>query len=279
MARETLVVDLMTESPFCVAPTDPVSKAQALLVQHAIRHLPVEERGSLVGIISVRDLLPAEDDLAVGDVMSHDVFVIRQNVTASDAADRMLRYQVSCLPVVDRAQLMVGILTTTDILAWVTGRLAESDSTGRFVSVGELMTARPLITVVPSTSLAEAYLVMRAGHVHHLAVLDGERVVGVLFDLELLAVGRGWLSEVSAGGSADHGALRVADVLSIRTQVFAPRDLAGDAGRYLCETRVDCIPVEEDQRLAGMLTVTDFLRYGALDPRGESGPGVAAAEK
>ena len=50
----------MTENPFCLSPLDTIQDALLLLDQKRVGAFPVvDENGSLVGIISVRDLLRA----------------------------------------------------------------------------------------------------------------------------------------------------------------------------------------------------------------------------
>lgn len=58
-----------TPDPVVVAPGDPVSKAVALMREHAVRRLPVVENGLPVGIVSLGDLAEARDsDSALADI-------------------------------------------------------------------------------------------------------------------------------------------------------------------------------------------------------------------
>lgn len=52
------VFDHMTEAPRTVRPDDECSLAATKMLAMGCRHLPVTEGGRLVGIVSVRDLLP-----------------------------------------------------------------------------------------------------------------------------------------------------------------------------------------------------------------------------
>jgi predicted transcriptional regulator len=53
----------------------------------------------------------------VSDVMSEDVFTVRADTRVAKAAREMLRNGVHRLPVVDIKNRVVGIVSTTDILA------------------------------------------------------------------------------------------------------------------------------------------------------------------
>ena len=67
----TKVVDCMTAKPLTVSPSDNAEEAIQMMVDGRFRHLPVVEKGTLVGIVSLRDLmgwrrpLPAPSDAAV----------------------------------------------------------------------------------------------------------------------------------------------------------------------------------------------------------------------
>ena len=58
-AEETQLGLLMTPDPVVIRPDAPLPEAAQLMVRHNIRRLPVVENGSMVGIISVADLIGA----------------------------------------------------------------------------------------------------------------------------------------------------------------------------------------------------------------------------
>jgi len=58
-SRETLVRDIMTVSPVTVTPRDSVDHCMRLVIERRVRHLPVIEHGTIVGILSIGDLVKA----------------------------------------------------------------------------------------------------------------------------------------------------------------------------------------------------------------------------
>ena len=56
-ARETKVRDIMTAKVVYVEADQPLEECMALMIDKGIRHLPVFEKGALLGLISVRDVL------------------------------------------------------------------------------------------------------------------------------------------------------------------------------------------------------------------------------
>ncbi|MEC9372301.1 MAG: CBS domain-containing protein [Planctomycetota bacterium] len=57
---ETKVSEVMTHPVLCCGPETPLDEVRALMREKRIRHLPVVEEGSLVGMISIGDLNTAE---------------------------------------------------------------------------------------------------------------------------------------------------------------------------------------------------------------------------
>ena len=56
-AKNTLVRDLMTEKMLTVTPDTSMDQCMALMKQYRIRHLPVVENDTMVGMVSMRDVV------------------------------------------------------------------------------------------------------------------------------------------------------------------------------------------------------------------------------
>ncbi len=56
-SRDTKVSEIMTPDPVTVSPTDSVTDCMQLMTDRRIRHLPVVDEGSLVGVISIGDVV------------------------------------------------------------------------------------------------------------------------------------------------------------------------------------------------------------------------------
>lgn len=129
------VSELMTTKVFTVEPHDLIDRVFFLIHYEKIRHLPVVEKGKLVGIVSDRDLYKAlgpksnsnaveanKDNTQlhvvsqkVAHIMHRGVLTVSPETFASEAAAMMAEHRVGALPVVEKDKL-VGILSATDIL-------------------------------------------------------------------------------------------------------------------------------------------------------------------
>ncbi len=128
----TEVQDWMHEKPIIVKPDASLAEAYELMTEHEVRRLPVVDR-DLIGIITQSDIMrhipvvPDEEDTTrrlllterrVRDVMTYDPITINPSATIQEAAERMLDYQVSGLPVL-RSGKVVGVITEGDIFRLV----------------------------------------------------------------------------------------------------------------------------------------------------------------
>jgi acetoin utilization protein AcuB len=128
-----LVRDRMSHPAITVRPDTPFQDALTLMRERHFRRMPVvDERGTLVGIVSERDLLHAAPSpatslsvwevnyllwkLKIADVMTEDVLTVSPDTPIEDAAQLMISRKIGGLPVVDEGSgAVVGVITETDI--------------------------------------------------------------------------------------------------------------------------------------------------------------------
>ncbi|MBF6647399.1 MULTISPECIES: CBS domain-containing protein [unclassified Methylobacter] len=128
------VKELMTSKVFTVEQQDLIDRAFFLIHYEKIRHLPVVKKGKVVGMVSDRDLYKAlgpknnpnviETGVTemhvipkkVQNIMRRGVLTVTPDTYASEAAALMADNKVGALPVVNKDDKLVGILSATDIL-------------------------------------------------------------------------------------------------------------------------------------------------------------------
>ena len=134
MTRDT-VGALMRVNFVSVGPEESLLDADRIMRLARIRHLPVVEAGRLVGVLSHRDVLDAaiarleKSDgveraqhlraISVATVMHRDPYTATEGTKLGDAARRMLRLKIGCLPVVRQGRdgpELVGLVTESDLL-------------------------------------------------------------------------------------------------------------------------------------------------------------------
>ncbi len=70
----------------------------------------------LTGILSLRDLVVADPESLIGEVMTREVVNVRTDTDQEEVARAIQRYDFLALPVVDREKRLVGIVTVDDVI-------------------------------------------------------------------------------------------------------------------------------------------------------------------
>ncbi len=127
-----LVGEVMSKKLITVKKSDSLKKAQGLMVEKSIRHLPVVDDKDLLGIITESDIRGAfigkvtktqagkvallnPSRMKVSDYMTKEPMVVGPETHIEDAALIIYKYKIGALPVIKRNKL-VGIISIMDIL-------------------------------------------------------------------------------------------------------------------------------------------------------------------
>ncbi|WP_424003191.1 CBS domain-containing protein [Haloarcula salina] len=109
------------------AKTDANEAARQMIQEDISSVAVVDDDGDLEGILTSTDFVQiaardgATADVAVATHMSSDPVTVTANDSIVEAADLMLEHGVHHLPVVDDTEGLVGMVTTTDLTAYVSG--------------------------------------------------------------------------------------------------------------------------------------------------------------
>jgi len=121
------VETIMSPDPITLGPDDTLGTAHDLMNEKHIHHIPIVEKdGSLVGLISHRDILAASGSVLrnnpsdntqvhLRDIMTADVVSIPPGTGTLKAAQYIHNSRHGCLPVVDDGAL-IGIITEYDFV-------------------------------------------------------------------------------------------------------------------------------------------------------------------
>jgi acetoin utilization protein AcuB len=126
------VQDIMTRSVISVGVEDSLATVKEIFANAGFHHLLVVEGDELIGVVSDRDLLKAmspnidtpletpDDTLTlekkVYQIMSTNLIVLTDDACVGDAVNTFNNHSISCIPVVNRQQKPVGIISWRDIL-------------------------------------------------------------------------------------------------------------------------------------------------------------------
>ena len=113
------VADLMTRDVVTLGPRHHIKRVAREMQLGRIRHIPIVDKdGTLVGLVTQRDVLAAGENLArpVTEIMQADVKTVLASTRAYEAAYLLLRYDIGCVPVTESNGRLIGIITDTDFV-------------------------------------------------------------------------------------------------------------------------------------------------------------------
>ena len=133
----TAVHHIMKRKVVTIAAGERLSTVEDIMTLGGVRHIPVVRGGSLVGVVTERDLLRTSlsqlnaygadtrraflGGVEIERVMSSPAITIGPDDPVEDAARVMAERKIGCLPVVDEDAQFVGLVTETDLLRHFAG--------------------------------------------------------------------------------------------------------------------------------------------------------------
>ena len=129
------------------------------------------------------------------------------------------------------------------------------------VTVRDLMAQNPA-TLDRNETLDLADQIMNLGRIRHMPVVDNGKVVGILSQRDLfrsaLIVALGFGRRTT---SALIKTIKIKEVMTEHVITITPDVAAKDAARLMIDKKIGCLPVVENEKLIGLITETDILRY------------------
>jgi CBS-domain-containing membrane protein len=236
--------------------------------------------------------------LHAADIMTSAVFSIDADMSVVDAARMMLQHKISGLPVVNRENNLIGMITEGDLLRraeigterhrspWLElllgpGRAADDYTMTHARKVSEIM-SDGIVSVTPDTPLDRVVALMERHRIKRVPVLSGKRIVGIVSRANLLAALVDATPKATIVNPSD-SAIRDAILVELKRQSWAPSGTVEiEVKDGVVELRGIITDGREREALrivaenaAGAKAVTDHLTYVepmsgmAIGPRDE----------
>lgn len=132
MSQSIQIKDVMTSFPHSIGKEQSIIKAGEMMRQFACHHLPVQDGGRLLGIISDRDVKSAlgwnpskKNSLTVKDVFTPEPYTAEPSTPLNQVLRRMVDEQIGCMLIADKGKLL-GVFTSTDACRYLEQLLAPS---------------------------------------------------------------------------------------------------------------------------------------------------------
>lgn len=241
--------DVMNKEVATIPPDGTAVKAAETMAEKEISSVIVVDAGSVAGILTETDLLrrvAAKDmnlnEMTVSEIMSCPVEVIPPDLSALDASVVMDTKHIKRLPVVDDGRL-VGVVTQTDLVQVLT-------SYGMWKNVGDIM-SKDVALIQRKAPVAEAAQIMASQKISCIVILDGDDVVGVFTERDLL--------KRVVALQRDPAHTKMEEVMSSSVMSVPPNYSVLSAKKTMENTNISRLVVMEDEKLCGIVTQTDIL--------------------
>lgn len=206
-----------------------------------------------------------------------DPFYLSPDHKVTDAEELMARYRISGVPVVDKDNKLIGIITNRDIRF-------ESNKEKR---IDEVMTADGLITAKEGTSLKEAEAILRQHKVEKLPLVDQKGILKGLItikDIEKVIIypnratdDKGRLLAGAAVGISSEMLIRVAALVKAGVDVIVLDSAHGHSQNIIDAVKQIKAQYPKLQLIAGNVATAeatvDLIKAGADSVKVGIGPG------
>jgi PAS domain S-box-containing protein len=243
------VGDVMSKDVATICPDEIVISAAKIMSDNKISCLVVVDNGNVAGIITETDVLRRIGNMGkdiyhtkLGRIMSSPVESLPPDLSVLEASKIMGVKHIKRLPIL-RGKELVGIVTQTDLVRALT-------SYGLWRDISEIM-SRDIAGIQRNTSVAEAAELMTSRKISCIIVMDGDDVVGVLTEKDLL--GR------VVALQRDPAKTRVGDVMSFPVTSVPPAFSVFSASKVMEEMNIRRLVIMKDKRLCGVVTQTDIF--------------------
>ncbi len=181
------VKDFMTKDPITAELPGNRRDAMNLMVKNKLTGMPVVKKGELKGFVSRHDFFknPEEEQLAM--IYRKNFPSVLGDDSIEKAAKLLVDNNTHYLPVKDKNNKCIGILTTYDILEYVEEKKIDTP-------VGEVARS-PCVPIYEGTPIDVVLQTMKLTHLYAFPVVDKETsLVGIISDRDLFH-----LSKINGG--------------------------------------------------------------------------------
>lgn len=127
-------------------------------------------------------------------------------------------------------------------------------------TLSEIMTVQP-VTVSVDTPLPDVYRIAKEHSIHHLPVVEGGRLVGIISRTDLERI-----SFVNDPNSANvveamWDFLRTENLMTRSVVTIRKDQTVREAAELLKDGKIHALPVVDGSEIVGIVTSTDLIRY------------------
>ncbi len=278
-------MEVATTDVFTLPPTSTIMNALKSMIKKGFRRIPIADPGTkrLEGIISATDFvnffgggskygivegryggnLAAAVNAELGEIMETDVVTVSYTDSFEDAVEIMFEKNVGGCPIVDKEDVVVGIITERDILKY----LGSHKMLDGYVS--DYMTTS-VVTIKPTETIKNAMKTMIEKKFRRLPVIDDGVLVGLITIREIIRYfGTGEAFKMLTSGNISEAINRPvstilsnSDLLVYKEILTFPRYIKiSQLVQAMLEKNYGAALIVDDGKLEGIITERDLVKF------------------
>ncbi len=112
---------------------------------------------------------------------------------------------------------------------------------------------KDVVTLNPDSTLGEVREILLSKHIHHIPIVEGKKLVGMITSWDLFKLGK---------SAEEYHSMKVSEVMTRRIATLDPDQHLGAVAEVLTRHLFHAVPiVNDDHELLGIVTSTDIIRY------------------
>ncbi len=280
------IMTLAKKEVISVPPTKSISDTAKMMIEHEFRRIPVTDPGSgkLLGIVTSMDILNflgggdkyniikykcndnylAAINEPVKEIMTRGVITMNHKANIRETVKAMVDNHVGAMPIVDKDEKLVGIVTERDFALALAGVLTDE-------LVQDFMTT-DVITVTPGTSIDYVTKFMVRNSFRRLPIVSEdedipektpEKLRGIVTSNDILKffVDKKLFSQMtSINASEILEDFKISEIMSNGARTVEPLTRLGEFSELLKEFNIGGVPVVKNEQVVGIITERDILK-------------------
>jgi CBS domain-containing protein len=189
----------------------------------------------------------------VKEIMTRDPISIGPKYSIRESVDVMTENGIGSLPIVDKEEKVVGIVTERDFALALAGSLTDE-------TVGDIM-IKDVITTTPGTPIESCSKIMVRNNLRRIPVVEEGKLIGIVTSTDILRFfgDKEMFASMTSNSGLDVLKRKISEIIKPNILVTESTVRLGDLCELLAEKNIGGVPVVDDDQLVGIVTERDIL--------------------
>lgn len=274
--KSSELLNVATRDVISVPQTSTIISAVGTMTSHGFRRLPVTDPGTnrIHGIVTAGDIIDflgggsrfnlvqvkhkgnliAAINESVREIMSTKLITLDAGACFDDAVRIIVNTKCGGIPIVDREDRLVGIITERDVMKILS---VENN----YLTVEDIMTQSPYVTS-PDRSIGDVAREMVSHKFRRLPVVSDDILFGIITTMDIMRYlgNKEIFNEMVTGDVSDVMGQPVRNLISGELYTISPDKNISEVAKKMLLSDIGALLVIENSRLVGLITEFDLVK-------------------